>query len=107
MSLISVLLFMASIRRNNAIVNDIDKKGKSQELLEKMSLHWDDDLRWDSIFMQRSLSMFRAGEMLQFSYSPLPLLSSEKGIIQHLEVNKLLYIQLDQISDLVTKLVRF
>ena len=71
MSLISVLLFMASIRRNNAIVNDIDKKGKSQELLEKMSLHWDDDLRWDSIFMQRSLSMFRAEEMLQFSYSPL------------------------------------
>lgn len=55
---------MASIRRNNAIVNDIDKKGKSQELLEKMSLHWDDDLHWDSIFMQRSLSNFRAEEML-------------------------------------------
>ena len=51
--------------------------------------------------------MFRTEEMLQFSYSPLPLLSSEKGIIQHLEVNKLSYIQLDQISDLVTKLVRF
>ena len=35
--------------------------------------------------------MFRAEEMLQFSYSPLPLLSSEKGIIQHLEVNNAVF----------------
>ena len=47
---ISVLLFIASIRRNNAIDNNIDKQqGKSQKLLGK-ALHWDDDLRWDSIF---------------------------------------------------------
>lgn len=51
MPLISVLLLIASIRKNNAIVNNIDKKGKSQKPLGKMLLHWDDDLCWDSIFM--------------------------------------------------------
>ena len=78
MPLISVLLFIASIRRNNAIVNNRDKKGKSQELLEKMLLQWADDLHWDSIFMQRSLSMFKAEEMLLLLF-PLPLFSSEKA----------------------------
>ena len=48
--LTSILLFVASIRRNNAIVNHIEKKGKSQKLLGKVSLHWEDDFRWDSIF---------------------------------------------------------
>ena len=50
--LISVLSLIASIRKNNAIVNNIDKKGKSQKLLTKVSLRWDDNFwSWDSIFM--------------------------------------------------------
>ena len=49
--LISVLVLIASIRKNNAIVNNIDKKGKSQKLLTKVSLRWDDNFWKHSIFM--------------------------------------------------------